>query len=237
MLIKVLGSRGEIPATLPYHSKHSGVLIDDQLLLDLGEKEFLTYQPKNILITHFHPDHAYFVRRGKEEIPHTTATIWAPELPEQTLLKPIVKVIDQEVNMDSYTVIPIPTHHSKNVKSQAYLIKTASRSILYTGDLVWMDKQYHHLLGQLDLVITEGSFIRKGGRITRDQKSSEIYGHNGIPNLIDLFKNYTKAFLFIHFGSWFYEDTQLAKTKLLSLAKEKGVKVYIGYDSMKLIDF
>ncbi len=35
---------------------HSGVLIDDFCFLDLGEERFLTYEPKNILITHLHPD-------------------------------------------------------------------------------------------------------------------------------------------------------------------------------------
>ena len=73
MKIKILGTRGEIEASALYHSRHSGVLIDKKILLDIGEEEFLKYKPKYILITHLHPDHAFFVRepekRAKIRIP------------------------------------------------------------------------------------------------------------------------------------------------------------------------
>ncbi len=36
MEIRVPRTRGEIQSSLPYHSKHSGVLVDKTLLLDLG---------------------------------------------------------------------------------------------------------------------------------------------------------------------------------------------------------
>lgn len=39
MNIKVLGTRGEIEESAPYHSHHSGVLIDDAILLDCGEQK------------------------------------------------------------------------------------------------------------------------------------------------------------------------------------------------------
>lgn len=79
MHITILGTRGEIKESAPFHSKKSGVLIDDELLLDCGEKEFLQYQPRWILLTHLHPDHAYFVRKGKEEKLKSRAKIFAPE--------------------------------------------------------------------------------------------------------------------------------------------------------------
>lgn len=69
MHIKILGSKGEIENSLPYHSKHSGILVDDCLLFDVGEKEFLKPHLKAIIVTHLHPDHAYFVRWGRKKIP------------------------------------------------------------------------------------------------------------------------------------------------------------------------
>jgi ribonuclease BN (tRNA processing enzyme) len=66
MNIHVLGTRGYIRPSAPRHSRHSGVLIDGALLLDCGEKEFLTHKPKYILITHLHPDHAFFVKAKSE---------------------------------------------------------------------------------------------------------------------------------------------------------------------------
>lgn len=234
MKIKILGTRGEIDESAPYHSKHSGVLINDELLLDLGEKEFLSYHSKWIFITHLHPDHAYFVRWGKEEIPSTQAVIYAPETPKKDALKSSVQVIAQTAQIGRYLITPIPTHHSKHVKSQAYLIKTGGQSLLYTGDLIWIDKRYHPLFGHVDLVITEGSFMRKGGFIRKDKETEALYGHNGIPNLIDLFKPYTHNILFIHFGSWFYKNIGSARQTLHALGKEKRVNTIVGYDGMEI---
>jgi ribonuclease BN (tRNA processing enzyme) len=234
MKIKILGTRGEIDESLPYHSKHSGVLINEELLLDLGEKEFLSYHPKWILITHFHPDHAYFVRWGKEETPLTQAVIYAPEGPKNDAIKSIVQVMTQTVQIGPYLITPIPTHHSKHVKSQAYLIKTEGQSLLYTGDLIWIDKKYHHLFEHIDLVITEGSFIRKGGFIRKHKETEALYGHNGIPNLIDLFRSHTHNLLFIHFGAWFYKDTESARQIIHALGKEKGINTIVGYDGMEI---
>lgn len=54
------------------------------------------------------------------------------------------------------------------------------------------------------LIITDGSFLRKGGRVVRDREAGQIYGHNGVPDLINLFRKFTKSILIVHFGSWFY---------------------------------
>ena len=78
MRITILGTRGEIEQTAPYHSRHSGILIDGALMVDLGEREFLDLAPQAVLITHLHPDHAYFVRAG-EERPPAGVPIFAPE--------------------------------------------------------------------------------------------------------------------------------------------------------------
>lgn len=230
MKIKILGTRGEIEESCPYHKRHSGVLIDRKFLLDVGEKEFLKYNPRWIFITHLHPDHAYFVRRKKEEVPETKAQIFAPEQP---MRKSNIKVADKQMTVGAYTIVPIPTYHSKLVKSQAYLIKKGKQSLLYTGDLVWINKEYHPLFEHTDLIITEASFLRKGGMIRRDRQTHEIFGHNGVPNLMDLFKKRTKRILFIHFGSWFFQNTKASKKKLIQLGKEKGIEVMIGYDGQE----
>lgn len=233
MVVKliILGTRGEIEESSPYHSKHSGLLLDGEILFDLGEKSFLEYNPKGIFLTHLHPDHAYFVRWGKEEKPPTFAPIFAPEVPEGVS----VQLMDQEKKFKDYSITPIPTHHSKLVKSQAYLIKKGNKSFLYTGDLVWMNKEYQEKLGHLDLVITEASFMRKGGMIRRDPATGQIYGHTGVPNLIDLFKTHTSKILFVHFGAWFYKNTQDSRKSLCVLGKQNGVEVIVGYDGLEIL--
>jgi len=227
MRIKVLGTRGEVEPSIPYHSKHSGLLIDDTLLLDLGEKEFLDFKPKSIFITHLHPDHAFFITEPAAiDIP-----IYAPE---STEVETDVRTAESTVRIGSYKVIPIPTHHSKKVKSSAYVVDNGKQKLLYTGDMIWINKEYHHLFKGLALVVTEASFIRKRGMVRRDKDTGKIYGHTGVPNLIDLFKQFTRHILFIHFGNWFYEGASAARQRLNKLGKDNDMNIYVGYDNMEL---
>lgn len=230
MKVKVLGTRGEIDSSAPYHSHHSGVLIDDMILLDCGDKEFLKYNPHHILITHLHPDHAYFVREPTKEQP-IDIPIYAPESFSGTVP---IKILSEKKRFNHHEVVPIPTHHSHKVASQAYLIKKDKEEILYTGDMIWINKQYHELFKNLKLVITEGSYIRKGGLIQQHKDSKKLYGHTGIPNLIKFFSPFTKHILFIHFGSWFYENIHESRRKLNELAKAYNITIHVGYDGMTI---
>jgi ribonuclease BN (tRNA processing enzyme) len=228
MKITVLGTRGEIEESAPYHSKKSGVLIDDTLLLDMGDKRFLAYNPKALLITHLHPDHAYFVRH--EENPRLPFPLFAPESYDEVP----ISLTKKPFTLLGYDITPIPTIHSIKVKSNAYLIAHNGKRILYTGDLIWIEKKYHHLFKNLDLVITEASFMRKGGMIRREKDSGKIYGHTGVPDLINLFKYYTDTMLLVHFGAWFYKDMKQAKVTIKKLAQENGIQIIAGYDGLKL---
>src|SRR5581483_12410050 len=124
MKIKVLGTRGEIEESARYHSKKSGVLLDNKILLDCGNKKFLTYIPDHILITHLHPDHAYFVRYGEK--PETEAKIFTPEKYDA---EPIT-ITKKAFKFGTYKITPIPTIHSIKVKSNAYLIENNNKKIL-----------------------------------------------------------------------------------------------------------
>jgi hypothetical protein len=106
--------------------------------------------------------------------------------------------------------------------------------MLYTGDIIWINKEYHHLFEGLTLIITECSYYRKGGMLRRDKETGQIYGHTGAPNLVDLFKPFTRHILFTHFGNWFYKDTRSARKKLGELAESTGVHILVGYDGMEL---
>ncbi|HXW60030.1 MAG TPA: MBL fold metallo-hydrolase, partial [Myxococcota bacterium] len=136
MKIKVLGTRGEIEESAPYHAKKSGILLDDLILLDWGEPNYIEYQPDAIFLTHLHPDHAYFVRY--KEKPLTNAKIYAPEKYEN-LAK--IKVLHKPLTWNQYVIRPIPTIHSAKVKSQAYIIEHQNKKILYTGDMIWIEKK------------------------------------------------------------------------------------------------
>ncbi len=220
MQIHFLGTRGNIEPSAPYHSKHSGILIGGKVLFDIGEKEFMDYNPEAVCITHLHPDHAYFVKNNKEDFPEVP--VYAPENDNR------ITGLSKRIEISGLTITPVPTFHSKHVKSQAYIIEKGKKKILYTGDMIWIKKTYHHKLKHLDLVITDGSYFRKGGMIRRD-KQGNIYGHQGIPNLVKLFSKFTHHIIFTHFGSWFYKDMQEAKKKLNSF----DLRISAAYDGMR----
>ncbi len=204
------------------------MLIDNALLFDLGEKEFLECAPRSVFITHLHPDHAFFVRHNAAvSIP---VPVYAPRGDDSRT----TTALSEPVQIQHYRITPVPTHHSKLVDSQAYLVDDGEARLLYTGDMVWINKEYHDLFRGLGLVITDGSYLRRGGMIRRDKDTGQIYGHAGIPNLIHMFKEYTRNILFVHFGAWFYEGADTARKRLEQLGDENGVKVLAGYDGMEL---
>lgn len=223
MKIEFLGTKGNIEASASYHSKHSGVLVDQKILFDLGEKEFLGRKPKYIFITHLHPDHAFFVTQGIGEL---GIPIFAPE---KSSSDPTLKLA-QTVRVASHKVTPIPTVHSQKVKSMAYLVEYNTRRLLYTGDLIWVNEECQGLINGLDLVITDGSFMRKKGMIRKDKASGNIYGHNGIPDLVNLFRDFTDHIVFTHFGNWFYKDIENSKRMIEALGNR--VKVESAYDGL-----
>lgn len=225
MQIKVLGTRGEIEQTAARHSRHSGVLVDKKLLLDLGEKLFLQAKPKAILLTHLHPDHAAFVR-------HDFAVDFPLYAPEKYKAKEI-KLLKKPAHIAGYKITPIPTIHSLKVKSQAYLLEAKNKRLLYTGDMIWIKKKYRSILGKLDLVITEASFVKEGGMIRRDKETGQVFGHAGVPNLCRIFAPYTKTILLVHFGAWFYKDIKRSRKKLKLLGEKYGLNLIVGHDDQQ----
>ncbi len=147
---------------------------------------------------------------------------------------PEVQAFPGAMSYLGYAIRAIPTHHSFKVRSTAYLIEKRGRRLLYTGDLFWINKEFHPLLGKLDLVVTEASFLRRGGMIRRDRASGVAYGHAGVPNLIDMFRKSAATILFTHFGAWFYEDARKSRRILASLGKQSGVMALAGYDGFEL---
>lgn len=230
MKMKILGTRGEIEESAPYHSRHSGVLINRDLLVDLGEREFLQYNPKRIIISHLHPDHAFFVRRGESD--RIDVSMFAPEPYRKGEVE--VRKLASKTTMLGYEIRPVPTIHSHKVDSQAYLITRGPKRILYTGDMVWIKKWYHRYFKDLDLVITEASFIRKSGMIQRHRETGQPFGHAGVPRLIKLFAEFCNHIVLVHFGSWFYKDSKAAHRRVRQLAREHGIRINVGYDGMEL---
>lgn len=216
MKVEILGTRGYVEASKPWHSRHSGVLVDETILFDMGEKEFVRDGVEAIFVTHFHPDHAWFIEQKEEFRPDVP--VYGPE--RNTLLE-TAEVMNNSLSVNGYEITPIPTIHSLKVQSQAYILKKESKRILYTADMIWIRKEYHDQLEGLDVVITEASFMRKGGMVRRKEESGKIYGHTGVPDLVNLFSRFTNKMIFMHYGTWFLKDVEEGRKQIKSLETEK----------------
>jgi hypothetical protein len=84
--------------------------------------------------------------------------------------------------------------------------------------MISIDAKYHRLLRSLDLVITEGSFIRSKGLIRLDAQTNEPVGHNGIPDLIEFFSRFIRHIVITHFGTWFFKDISKSRWKIESFS-------------------
>jgi hypothetical protein len=154
-------------------------------------------------------------------------------VPEATNRCPGATVLSGAVCVGSYRIIPIPVAHSHIVRSVGYIVESRSRRLFYSGDMVAIDKQYHSRLRHLDLVVTDGSFMRKGGLVRTDRRSGERFGHAGIPDLVEFFKPRAKYIVVTHFGSWFYAAVDASVRKIEALS-DRRTRVLAAYDELVL---
>lgn len=226
MKIKILGTRGKIEPQAQDHVRHTGFLIDERILVDVGEAEYMDNRPGAVVFTHFHPDHAFFVPEKEKFTPNIP--LFGPEAHE---LIPELQLISGKFEVEGYTFTPIPVIHALKLKSLGYIIEKDQKRLFITGDVAWIEKSNLVKIPPLDLVITEASFINKGGRINR--KRDKIFGHTGVPDLIRLLSPHTRKIGFCHYGNWFFEKTP-EESKEQIKALEQEVELIPAHDGMEL---
>lgn len=223
MRVEVLGTRGNIPLSAPKYARHAGVLIDGAILLDLGERSYLRRHPRQVFITHLHPDHAAFL---------TTRAI--PEcplyLPERSPTVPTATIVSRPLHVGAHRIVPVPTEHATHARSLGYIVERGRRRVFYSSDMISIHRRYYARLGRLDLVITDGSFMRRGGLVRHDPTTGKRFGHAGIPDLVAFFRRFTRRIVVVHYGSWFYADVAGSIRRIESLGN--GVRVTAASDGM-----
>jgi len=222
--IEILGTRGHIEPSAPGHMLHSGVMVND-VLFDLGERSYLERRPRAVFLTHLHADHAFFTEEEHGPLPVPT---FGPQRWDE---HPEIQVIRSSREVDGLTVTAVPTVHSVSYRSNAYLVEDGRSRIMYTGDLISIQRRYRDRLPEMDLVITDGSFMREGGLVRRDE-SGRPHGHTGIPNLVRFFSPLAPRIVFTHFGSWFFHDVEASVKSIEALGGATSVEA--AHDGMTI---
>jgi ribonuclease BN (tRNA processing enzyme) len=224
--LRILGTRGNVALSAPRHARRSGILVDGRILLDLGEAAYLRAHPSHILITHLHPDHAAFLTRR--------VAIRAPVyVPERTAAWPAARALRGPLTLGPYRIVPVPTVHSARARSVGFVVEKDGRRFFFSSDLAAIAPRYRSRLRDLDLVVTDGSFARRGGLVRIDPATGRRFGHAGIPDLVGYFSAFTRRILITHFGSWYYRDVSASRRWIASLSD--GARVRAAHDGMVVV--
>ena len=97
--------------------------------------------------------------------------------------------------------------------------------------MAWIEKSDLEKVGKVDLIVTEATFLKKGGRINR--KRDRIFGHTGIPDLIRLLGPHSPRIVFTHFGEWFYEELEKGPDKIKKLQRD-GLELIPAHDGFTI---
>lgn len=165
MNIIFLGTKGEIEESSKKHKYHSSTLItykNFKLLVDYGEIQKYSLEkikPDAILITHAHPDHyVWTLKENKTKIP----VYLTKETLDYGKFKPknyIIIKSNKKFRINGLSILPYKVLHSIKCPAVGFKIFAGKKKIIYTGDLVDMEKR-NKILKDADYYIGDGSSVR-----------------------------------------------------------------------------
>jgi phosphoribosyl 1,2-cyclic phosphodiesterase len=237
MKLTFLGTRGEIDAHTRRHRMHTSLLVSYRganVMIDAGLDwlgKLKRVDPSAIVLTHAHPDHAWGLKQG------APYPVFAPEKTWQELKHYPIKdrhVIKKRTptKICGITFEAFPVEHSILSPAVGYRVSAGRTRIFYAPDLIFIHERSAALNG-VQIYIGDGatvtrSFIRKRGRA--------LIGHSPVrTQLTWCQKEGVPRAIITHCGSEIVMGNEPEiSAKLCAIAAERGVKVRIAYDGMKV---
>jgi phosphoribosyl 1,2-cyclic phosphodiesterase len=237
MKLTFLGTRGEIEARTRRHWRHSALLVSHarrRVLVDCG-LDWLRLveriQPRAIVLTHAHPDHAFGLKRGAPCPVYASAESWSAleRLPiaERHTIEPGRSLLVEGIRFQAYTV-----EHSLRAPAVGYRISVGRIRIFYAPDLVFIHDR-KAALRNVRIYIGDGATLtrplvrRRNGRlIGHTTVSTQLTwcGKEGVPRAV-----------ITHCGS---EIVRASHARMAARVKElgaaRGVDARLAYDGMTL---
>ena len=237
MKLTFLGTRGEIDARSRRHRMHTSLLVSYRsadVMIDCGLDwlgKLNRVSPSAIVLTHAHPDHAWGLKQG------APCPVYAPEKTWQELRHYPIKdrhVIKERTPTKICGIIfeAFPVEHSILSPAVGYRVNAGHACIFYSPDLIFI----HERKAALDGVRV---YIGDGATLTRSfirRRGKALIGHSPVrTQLTWCQKEGVLHAIITHCGSEIVTgDEREISAKLRAIAAERGVKVRIAYDGMKV---
>ncbi|MFO8058390.1 MAG: MBL fold metallo-hydrolase [bacterium] len=237
MKLKFLGTRGYIQSWNRNHRLHSSCRVsykDRSVTIDCGEDwldRLEEMNPRVLLVTHAHPDHAGGLARGAPCPVYATAETWESihdyDIREKKTVKPA-----QPLKLQSMTFQAFPMEHSKRAPAVGYKITAGRMSIFYAPDVVYVKDRKKAFSG-IRLYVGDGATLQK----SMVRKSGDnLVGHAPVQTQLTWCqKEGVSRAVFTHCGTDIVNGNEtLARTRLKQMAEERGVKAELARDGMEI---
>ncbi len=232
------GTRGYIDARTRLHRMHSVCEVQYRgkgVHIDCGEDwlgELNRLNPKAMVITHGHPDHAWGLKEGTDFPVYATADTWEIigdyDIAEKNEIQPRKPIEIRGVTFEAFPVV-----HSTRAPAVGYRITAGTVTVFYVPDLVYIEDRGAALRGAKvyigDGATVERSMVRKPG--------DTLIGHTPVrTQLTWCEKEGVPRAVITHCGSAIVAgDERKVGPKIRRFADERGVEAQIAHDGQEMV--
>jgi len=237
VIVRFIGTRGNIPIRSPRHRRHSALLVSarkTRLLVDCGE-DWLSHVddlgPTAILVTHGHPDHAGGLKRGAPCPVYATSPTWRTMSRWPIALRYLLP-LERPVVIGGIVVEARSVQHSLNAPAVGLRISTRAGSLFYVPDVALLERP-RQTLKNIDV------YVGDGARLVRPlvrARGPVLIGHASVATQLDWCRagDVGRA-IFTHCGSGVVRAVpNRVDAVVRSLGRARGIEASLAYDGRTL---
>jgi len=239
MKLTFLGTKGYIEASTRRHRRHSSLMVaykGREVMIDCGEDwlgRITGLNPRAIMVTHGHPDHAWGLKKGAPCPVYATEETWKT-VKGFDIGDP--RVIDFRIptEVEHITFEALPVVHSTRAPAVGYRVTAGNAAIFYVPDVVYI-KERNEALGGVKIYIGDGATVQRS--MVRKSKEDVLIGHTPLRTQLTWCADEgVPLAIFTHCGSRIIGGDERTLAALIRrMAKERGLEAKIAYDGMETV--
>lgn len=238
MLLKFIGTRGEIEPKTARHRMHTSLLLvhrGKKIMIDCGtswQNRLKKVKPDHIVITHAHPDHAFGLKKGAPCPVWTTKEAWKSlknyPIKQKKVLSPRKRKRIAGVSFE-----PFPVWHSILCPAVGYRITCQNLRFFYVPDVAYIP-DLDEAFKKIGFYIGDGATLFRS-MIRKNKKTGQIFGHATIrQQLTWCQKQKVPKMIVTHCGTQIVSNEKKSIRLIEKFAKERGIEVQLAYDGLEI---